>query len=49
MAEDKDHLDILRNITNSDKIRQRDLASKLGFSLGKLNYCLKELKNLQCR
>jgi EPS-associated MarR family transcriptional regulator len=44
MAEDKDHLDILRNITNSDKIRQRQLASKLGFSLGKLNYCLKSLK-----
>ena len=44
MAEDKDHLNILRNITNSDKIRQRELASKLGFSLGKLNYCLKSLK-----
>ena len=44
MTEDKDHLNILRNITNSDKIRQRELASKLGFSLGKLNYCLKSLK-----
>ena len=44
MKEDKDNLDILRNITNSNKIRQRQLASKLGFSLGKLNYCLKSLK-----
>ena len=44
MKENKDHLDILRNIRNSEKISQRQLASKLGFSLGKLNYCLKALK-----
>ena len=31
--------------SNSDKIKtQRGLAVELGFSLGKLNYCLKELK-----
>ena len=31
--------------SNSGKIKtQRGLAAELGFSLGKLNYCLKELK-----
>ena len=44
MSNDQDHLDVLRKINNSSKITQRQLASKLGFSLGKLNYCLKALK-----
>jgi len=42
---DQDHFNILRKIGNSNNITQRKLASKLGFSLGKLNYCIKELKN----
>ena len=34
-----------RLYSNPDRSRtQRSLASDLGFSLGKLNYCLKELK-----
>lgn len=44
MLNKNDHLNILRSIKNSSKVNQRQLASQLGFSLGKLNYCLKELK-----
>lgn len=39
----QDDLNVLRKI-NSDYKSQRDLAKELGFSLGKLNYCLKALK-----
>ncbi len=39
----QDHFNVLRKL-NSDKKSQRDLAKELGFSLGKLNYCLKALK-----
>ena len=44
MENKNDHLNILRNIKNSSKVNQRQMATQLGFSLGKLNYCLKELK-----
>tara|TARA_B100001179_G_C18448166_1_gene341870 strand:- start:60 stop:386 length:327 start_codon:yes stop_codon:yes gene_type:complete len=44
MENKNDHLNILRNIKNSSKVNQRQLATQLGFSLGKLNYCLKALK-----
>lgn len=37
-------LELLRKITENPKFTQRKLAKKLNFSLGKLNYCLKELK-----
>ena len=40
----QDQFDVLRKIHNSPNFTQRDLASDLGFSLGKLNYCLNELK-----
>ena len=36
--------EILRKLDKSPEITQRKLAGELGFSLGKLNYCLKELK-----
>lgn len=35
----------LRKIHNNPNSSQRDLADELGFSLGKLNYCLNALKN----
>ena len=35
----------LRKINKNPKQSQRDLAEQLGFSLGKLNYCLKGLKS----
>ena len=44
MDEKQDHFDLLRKIKESPASTQRKLASELGFSLGKLNYCLKSLK-----
>ena len=44
MLNKSDYLNILRQIKDSSKLTQRELATKLGFSLGKLNYCLKELQ-----
>ena len=44
MKEDPDHFNILRKIQNKPRSTQRELAEELGFSLGKLNYCLKALK-----
>ena len=41
----KDHFDILRKIQGKPNLSQRKLAEELGFSLGKLNYCLKALKD----
>ena len=41
---DKDFFNILRKIYNKPHYSQRDIASDLGLSLGKINYCLKELK-----
>ena len=35
---------ILRTINKKSKFTQRELAGELGLSLGKLNYCLKELQ-----
>ena len=40
----QDNLDILRKIQKNPKVSQREMAEELGFSLGKLNYCLKALK-----
>ena len=44
MDEKQDHYDLLRKIKKRPASTQRELASELGFSLGKLNYCLKSLK-----
>ena len=41
----QDNLEILRNIYKNPKASQRDLAAKLGFSIGKINYCIKALQN----
>ncbi len=40
-----DIFEILRRIFNQPKSTQRDLARDLNLSLGKVNYCLKALKN----
>ena len=45
MKNKQDHFDVLRKIKNNPETTQRQLAKNLGFSLGKLNYCLKALKN----
>lgn len=39
------YLNILRKINSDKDVSQRGLAKELGFSLGKLNYCLKALKD----
>ena len=39
-----DEFEVLRQINKHPKASQRELARDLGFSLGKLNYCLNELK-----
>ena len=44
MDEKQDHFDLLRKINERPSSTQRELASELGFSIGKLNYCLKSLK-----
>ena len=44
MEDNQDHFNVLRKINNKPKSTQRELAEELGFSLGKLNYCLKALK-----
>lgn len=45
MKKDQDFLNILRRIDKTPNVSQRALAKGLGFSLGKLNYCLKALKD----
>ena len=44
MKNTQDHFDVLRRIEKSPESSQRELAENLGFSLGKLNYCLKALQ-----
>jgi len=44
MKNDQDHFDVLRSIEKKPKSSQRELAGQLGFSLGKLNYCLRALQ-----
>ena len=45
MNDNQDHFNVLRKINSKPKSTQRELAEELGFSLGKLNYCFKVLKN----
>jgi len=44
MENNQDYLNLLRKIKNKPNFSQRKLASELGFSLGKLNYCLNALR-----
>ena len=44
MKDNQDHFEILRKLNKKPQSSQRELAQELGFSLGKLNYCLKELQ-----
>ena len=39
-----DHFKVLRKVQTKPESSQRELAAELGFSLGKLNYCLKALQ-----
>ena len=40
----ENQLNILRKINKNSELTQRKMADDLGISLGKLNYCIKELK-----
>ena len=42
--DNQDHFEVLRKIQKKPDSTQRELAGELGFSLGKLNYCLKALQ-----
>tara|TARA_B110000444_G_C18479678_1_gene428572 strand:+ start:83 stop:388 length:306 start_codon:yes stop_codon:yes gene_type:complete len=44
MRDNQDHFEVLRKIEKKPHSTQRELAEELGFSLGKLNYCLKALQ-----
>ena len=44
MKNNQDHFDVLRKVKSKPQSTQRELANELGFSLGKLNYCLNALK-----
>ena len=45
MSFGQDEFNVLRKISKNPNSNQRSLAKELGFSLGKLNYCLSALKN----
>ena len=44
MKDNEDHFELLRKVGKKPGSTQRELAKELGFSLGKLNYILNELK-----
>ena len=44
MSFNPDQFDVLRKISKKPNANQRKLAKELGFSLGKINYCLNALK-----
>ena len=44
MKNEQDQFEVLRKIKQDPVFSQRELAEELGFSLGKLNYCLKALQ-----
>ena len=44
MNKKQNYLDILRSIERKPNLTQRKMASNLGFSLGKLSYCLQSLQ-----
>jgi EPS-associated MarR family transcriptional regulator len=43
MLSTETHLRVLRLLQSNPNLTQRDLADRLGISLGKANYCMKEL------
>tara|TARA_X000001036_G_C20421814_1_gene701455 strand:+ start:418 stop:723 length:306 start_codon:yes stop_codon:yes gene_type:complete len=45
MKDDQDQFNLLRKINSNPNLSQRELANELNLSLGKINYCLRALKN----
>ncbi len=44
MIDNQDEFNVLRKVKKKPDASQRELANDLGFSLGKLNYCVKALQ-----
>ena len=44
MSDKQDHFEVLRKIDKDPNSSQKKMAEDLGFSLGKLNYCIKALQ-----
>ena len=44
MSPKQDYFEVLRKLQKKPEASQRELAEDLGFSLGKLNYCIKALQ-----
>ena len=44
MKNNQDQFNVLRKVQKKPESSQRELAKDLGFSLGKLNYCIKALQ-----
>ena len=45
MINSEDHFKLLRKLNENPNSSQRKMAKELGYSIGKLNYCLKKLQN----
>ena len=45
MQNNPDKFNVLRKVNSNPNISQRELAFQLNLSLGKVNYCLRSLKN----
>jgi EPS-associated MarR family transcriptional regulator len=48
MLTDSDRYQLLKALENNPDLSQRQLAQELGYSLGKLNYCLRALIEKGC-
>ena len=44
MNDNQDNFNILTLIIKKPRVTQRELSNELGISLGKINFCLKEIK-----
>ena len=44
MDDQEKYFKVLRKIGRNDNLTQRELAKEVGYSLGKLNYCLRALQ-----
>ena len=48
MADDSTHYGLLKTLEDNPSLSQRDLAKRLGISLGKVNFCLNALVEKGC-
>ena len=44
LFKDEEYFNIIRKISKDSNISQREMSAELGISLGKVNYCLRALK-----